>query len=64
MKRLLIVLLIALFCLSLLAGCGPKKEQPKEEMQTEEAAQQVAPESGQVIDTTQPAVDTTQPSGK
>lgn len=36
MKRLLVVLLIALFCFSLLAGCAPKKEEAQEEVQTEE----------------------------
>ncbi|HEX9916353.1 MAG TPA: hypothetical protein VGB16_01330 [candidate division Zixibacteria bacterium] len=60
MKRLLVILLIALFCFGLLAGCGPKKEEPKEGVTTEQpTTEQVAP------DTTQPpAADTTQPSGK
>jgi PBP1b-binding outer membrane lipoprotein LpoB len=59
MKRLLAILLIALFCLSLLAGCGTKKKEAKEDTPVEQTAPQTAP------DTTQPpAADTTQPSGK
>ena len=47
MKRLLVVLLIALFCFSLLAGCAPKKEEAQEEVQTEETMTEEATEDVQ-----------------
>ncbi len=51
MKRLLAVLLISLFCLVLVAGCGKKQEQ------TETPATEQAPATG---DTAAAPTDTTQ----
>ena len=48
MKRLLVVLLIALFCFSLLlVGCASKKEEAQEEVQTEETMTKEATEDVQ-----------------
>jgi len=61
MKKLLVILLIALFCMSMLSGCAPKKEEPKEEAPVQESVQQVAPDSTQPV---AESTTTTQPSGK
>ena len=49
MKKLLLVLLIVLFALSLVAGCG-QKEEPKTEPPVEEPTVEAVPDSGTVVD--------------
>ncbi len=50
MKKLLLVLLIGLFALTLVAGCGQKEAPKTETPAVEEPTVEAAPDSGTVVD--------------
>ncbi len=67
MRKLLLVLLIGLFALTLVAGCG-QQEEPKTEPPVEEPTMEAVPDSGTVVDSAATAaekvVDTTKKVAK
>jgi len=50
MKKLLLVLFVGLFALTLVAGCGQKEEPKTETAPVEEPTTEAVPDSGTVVD--------------
>ena len=63
MKKLLLVLLIGLFALTLVAGCGQKEEPKTETPAVEEPAVEAVPDSGTVADSAIVEEDVTEEAG-
>ena len=63
MKKLLLVLLIGLFALTLVAGCGQKEEPKPETPAVEEPAVEAVPDSGTVADSAIVEEDVTEEAG-
>jgi len=53
MKKLLLVLMVGIFALALVIGCGQKEEPKTETPAAEEQMEQATPDSGMVADSTE-----------